>query len=429
MGQEKSFDKVERCVGTDELVAEESGEYAEAVRSSILSRITFAQNSIEEELMDHARRMHDVGKYQERDRVVRLWVEFHRKLEALDLVSSLQLGHSVLKESIEFGYLLTEQQSPAPKAVPNIFVDKATMVAEASPEDGVSEYDIEHQTIDKVLLSKIIKLMAKAGTRKQGVKAAWSSGEILYGLEKIVPGLNGESLAVAIRYLIRQEVIIESSLGNTAEKVYSLVEKYETYLEHLGERITDETRSVDSLIRYLLASNKDAKGTPTPWSLNSLFFAARDSYPEISREDIKRAIEQIQECHETQSGVYQWISGSNGKPSKLPESKGIDSVEVCRFPDDATEESFIVATAAEAIYAVLKSEVVAGRGSRIWKDYDIAGLAGRGSEFGKSLKEEHLRPEIVKRALELLVEEKKLELVPVSQERPWLKQAGWKVVG
>lgn len=433
MSTKLKFEKIERFVGAGDLAAEESLELATVVRSSISSRMDHARVSIEEDLEEYSRHLAESGKFAEQDRILKLWVEFHKSLLAIGA------GTEEIESSLKFGFAITGQ--PLPKAESEDPSEKKTVVLELSPEEEFhkkinqgEEASVPASMIEweddegekneadlpsKELIAKIIKLMAKAGTRKHGIKAAWSDGEIMHGLEKAASGFDDDSIYDAIRYLVRQGVIVEAPLGNTSAKNFWLVDTYEQYLEGLGEVISKDVISIIDTIKNLLVSNKDAANLIVPWSLNQLFFAVRDTHPTASKEDIINSIEQIKECREESPGVYRWVSGSNGKPeTPLPVSLVL--------PTQTRED--IVSAAAEAIYGVLKSEIVSGRGTRIWKDYDITGLHGRGSEFGRSLKDEYLDPEIVKKALALLVDQKKLEIVHASPERSWLKQDGWRVI-
>lgn len=430
MSTKLKFEKVERFIGAGDLAAEEGLELATVVRSSILSRMDHARASIEEDLEEYSKHIAESGKFAEQDRILRLWVDFHKSLLAIGA------GAEEIESSLKFGFAITGQ--PLPKVESEDASKKETVVLDLSPEEefhkkleqgeeapipeSMIEWEDEEDSKgaeppSQELIAKIIKLMAKAGTRKHGIKAAWADGEIMYGLEKAASGFDDNSIYDAVRYLVKQGIIIEAQLGNINSKNFWLVDTYEDYLAKFDDVVVEEEISIVDTIKKLLVSNKDAKNLVVPWSLNELFFAARDVHPGVSREDIVRSIEQIEECHEESPEVYRWVIGSNGKRSTpLP----VLSV--------SSSQENVISVAAEAIYGVLRSEMVAGRGTRIWKDYDIIGLHGRGSEFGRSLKDEYLNPEVVKKALALLVEQKKVELVRASPERPWLKQDGWKVI-
>jgi hypothetical protein len=107
--------------------------------------------------------------------------------------------------------------------------------------------------------------------------------------------------------------------------------------------------------------------------------------------------------------VYRWAEVESAT------AQVVESVE----PEPVKKQPVGVVEAADAIYGVLKAEAASGQ-RRIWKEYDIVGILGRGLELV-------LTPNGMEAALAFLVTEGKLEVVPPSPDRPWIKQPGWRI--
>lgn len=412
-----TLEDVEKFIGADDYAVEEGEEQVVEARLEI--------RNIVEDICD---RKMSVGVNSERDRVLRLWYAFHTSMKDMDLANALRTMGQAQQASLQLGYAIATGVDP-----------RSVDLADVSVNTDVAESD---HSLNRKLLIGIVKLMSKAGTRIDGAKAHWALSEITYGISVAMPDVGEEALGEAMKYLVDQMVVHKSQPGKCISSVYVLTDNYKQLMESLGldigepvaEKIDEHQWMVKDL-REILQSNRDIGGKLLPWSMNSLVFALRDKYKWICSDDIEAAVLEIEECRQVGDKSYLWT-----KETVVP----VDAVFVPVH--GLTREKFVqkianpekynesksskmsigVVEAADAIYETLISDVV--NKSRIWKEYEIAGLAGRYTGPGTKLKKEHVRPAIMLAAIDFLVAEKKLEVVLPGVERPWLKQQGWRVV-
>ena len=411
-----SLEDVEKFIGADGHSAEEGSQLATEVFDDAMSRMDILRAELGALFDEYAEYQHGVGTGHERDRVLRLWHEFYTSLDSMTLPdatipvtkiedASLYLGHAI---ATGLDMIVDPDESEVP--IDAVFVQESK-----EQEDTFAK---EHDSIDKEFLAKLIKLMVKAGTKSDGSKAAWTIEEIAYGLMAVAPGTPAEKTESSLKYLVKQEVVTVFASGKAGLVFYSVCDKYQSYLDGLvGETKkvsqVDERQEVLKDLREALQSNRDINGNVLPRSLNYLVYDLRDKYKWIDAGYICSALTEIDHCREIGSGKYLWTKS--------------DVVLLKPEKESTDPRAAGLIEAADAIYNVLKSVVSVGN-DRIWKEYDISGLAGRGSEFGGKLKDEYLKPDVMHAALSILVAEKKLEVVLPSAERPWMKQQGWRVV-
>ena len=391
-----TLEDVEKFLGADEYAAEEGKELAYEAELDVRSTVG---------------RIYDlrtgVGVNLERDRVLKLWHVFHTSMRDMDLANALRTIGQAQQASLQLGY-----------AIATGLDCNATDSVDVS---GGTDDANQKSNLNKNLLTGIVKLMSKAGTLRDGAKAQWTFSEIVYGISVATPDAGEDLLGEAMKYLTDQRVVYRKQLGKCISSVYVLTDDYKKMMESLGLEVgepavtkIDERQEMIKDLREILQSNRDIGGKLLPWSMNSLVFALRDKYKWIHSDDIEAAVLEIEECRQLGDKMYLWTMDT-----AIP----VDAV----FAPVVSEKPVGVVKAADAIFAVMKNDLECGV-ARIWKEYDISGLVGRGSEFGGKLKDEYLKPDVMMAALNLLVVEKKLEVILPSDERPWLKKPGWRVV-
>ena len=391
-----TLEDVEKFLGADEHAANEGAELADEAEWDI--------NYTVGRICDLRK---DVGVSLERDRVLKLWYAFHTSMRDMDLANALRTMGQAQQASLQLGYAIATGADC--NTVDSVDVSGGTNNAN------------QNSNLNKNLLTGIVKLMSKAGTLRDGAKAQWTFSEIVYGISVATPDASEDLLGEAMKYLTDQKVVHKSQLGKCISSVYVLTDDYKQLMGSLGLDIDepvvskiDEHQEMVKDLCEILQSNRDTGGKLLPWSVNSLVFALGDKYKWVCSGDIGAAVLEIEECRQLGDKMYLWT-----KETAIP----VDAV----FASVVSEKPVGVVKAADAIFAVMKNDLECGV-ARIWKEYDISGLVGRGSEFGGKLKDEYLKPDVMMAALNLLVVEKKLEVILPSDERPWLKKPGWRVV-
>lgn len=416
-----------------------------------------------ERISQYGLRRFEAGVEDERMRVFRLWKEFH------DWLSECSVSEKVIERRL---LILGEEILDKPMASQSEVVDPPIDAIWKSNDTGEDEsacdslgvYEKKEPVVEDKLMSNIVKLMAKAGTRRNGLKAGWTIEEILYGLKMVMPSVQTESIDSAIVCLKENGVVEDFNGGRSGIRIYCLGDDYAAGPEEVQhEDVPSEKPSIrrqQELRRdlgYVLRSNTDTNGKLMPWKTNSLFYALRDNHPWVTKGDIIAAASSAEWCEEVAPGVYQFVEVPSSIPQVVmsPKSPSTDSVHggnskaprwyregtpeqreaIANDPgiliagsppeaqiDDVTPAGIV--EAADAIYEILRREAAGGQ-RRIWKEYDIIGLLGRGAELGVKLKDEYLSRETLAAAMDFLVVDGKLEAVPMSPERPWIKQPGW----
>jgi hypothetical protein len=404
----------------------------------------------------------------ERLRAVRCWALFHSAfVDDLHRLAGAEneLARIFEEKSRNLGRMILGTTMKVAEAAGVLVPRGATETAVGSTfasfldEEGIVEEveeKAEEARLEGVLFMNVVKLMAKAGTRRNGLRAGWSTEEIDYGLQVIMPGVKVGAIEAVLSRLKQAGVIEDFSARNPLIRIYCLKDDY---LKRLGweeepkaqEPGAEKVEALRRDLRSTLQSNRDASGQIMPWKLSALFYALQDGHPWGTRPVVVATASAEPCCSEVAPQVYQWTELRSG-PFVEPNEKGIETrytdaprevVEVvpglCELEpaprvknpphseakmDELTPAAIV--EVADAIYGILKREAEGGQ-RRIWKDYDIIGLLGRGAELGVRLGDEHLSQDALDTALTFLVTEGKLEVVPPSPERPWIKRPGWRV--
>lgn len=263
---------------------------------------------IDAKIKDLRSYMEIVGTLRNKHGMLLLWEEFHSYLQTVN-----GLDKAVIQKSLKLGLGIAGHE------VPSNDEDGAFM--DCTDRNGnPCEYDIDECQINnrcmrddedknwyqqqhkkwtkgdgRELIIKIVKLMAKAGTQKDGLKAAWSNGEIGYGFKIAEPELRDDVLRDAVQYLVRQEVLIEKPLGKCNETVYFLTDGYQKYLSGLDGTAGKEhevlwSKMLQDQVRVLLRSNRDEAGKILPWTWNQMYYAIKGDHPMVLMGEIKEAL-------------------------------------------------------------------------------------------------------------------------------------------
>lgn len=375
--------------------------------------------------------MKEAGVSDERLRTVRCWALFHNAfvndlhrlagaesgLTTIFEEKSRNLGRMIacttMKDVQDSGVFVPRGKAEA-QDDPLAFMDEEEDAAEVAGQ-------AEEAQSDKALFANVVKLMAKAGTRRHGLKAGWTIEEIQYGLMVAMPGVPDDAVVSALARLKNEGVVEVFNKNNPGVHIYCLVDDYADLMGQDSELVQEkpEVDKEGELLRGLhgvLQSNTGANGKLVSWKLGSLFYALRDQHPWITKADVTAAASAAQWCEEVTPGVYRWAEVESAT------AQVVESVE----PEPVKKQPVGVVEAADAIYGVLKAEAASGQ-RRIWKEYDILGFLGRGVELGGNLRAEHLSQGLLNAAINFLVVEGRLEVVPPSPERPWIKQPGWRI--
>jgi hypothetical protein len=203
----------------------------------------------------------------------------------------------------------------------------------------------------------IVKLMVKAGTKKDGMSAVWSAEEIEHGLKEVHPEIDIELVEQQLEALMSVEVVVKSRLGNTSDHVYCVadngLEEMDIEVGGPEEKEPGKKEALAKTIGELLLTNKDEEGKLLPWTLNQLLFAARDSHRMISMtdEDIREAADECPVCVE---------------------------INNCQYPTfihrDATFEQQPLTPLMKELHGLMLRDL---GGKRMWRDYDIYSILNR----------------------------------------------------
>jgi len=292
-----TLEDVEKFLGADEHAAEEGEE--------LVAEAELRVRDIVGELCDL--RM-GVGVNLERNRVLKLWYEFYTNLGNMVLPdatipvtktrdASLRLGHAIATGR---DMIVDPEESEV----------SAEGVFTREQEDQEDVFAKEHDSIDRELLARLIRLMAKAGTRCNGAKAAWTIEEIQHGFKMASPETTLWQIESALKYLKKQEVVTSFESGKAGLILYLVCDKYDEYLKCLtgapDNQQIDEHEALLEDLRQILQSNRDIKGHLLPWTTHGLVFALRDKYAWADASTVRDAAMQIEGCREVGDGNYLW---------------------------------------------------------------------------------------------------------------------------
>jgi len=373
-------------------------EGVEALRY-VVKKLEQEQRSTRERLAKYDDVQVDLGVCAERLRVLACWREFH------DSVCSCGCVNDAVLRSLEFAEAIIGDDGT------EVLAESAETSTQAA--DPVCGDVVERQAgSDGLFATNVVKLMAKAGTRSQGLRAGWTVEEILYGLRVIMPEVKADEIHEVLMRLVRDGGVENVDGGNPALRIFCLRDDYAERLGMPGvvpESLAPEAGRAEAIrrdIEEILRSNRDASGALVKWKTGGLFYALRDRYPRITRATVA----EMASVFEVEPGVYRWVEprsgvATSGTPSSPP--------------------PLGVVEAADAIHGALKSEAAIWQ-RRIWKESDIVSFLGRHVELGGKLRHEHFSSaEVLTAALDFLVAEGKLEVVPPDPMRPWIKRQGW----
>ena len=412
----------------------------------------------------------------ERLQAMRYWALFHsafvNDLHRLAGAES-ELTRIFEEKSRNLGYMIFGTTMKVAKAsgvlVPRGTTEAAgvgSTLASFLDEEGIAA-EVEQQAeekshLDETLTTNVVKLMAKAGTRRNGLKAGWTADEIDYGLRVVMPGVQIGAIETVLASLKKAGVVDDFNSGKPGIRIYAVKDDYAERLGWQPEEVKKPDAEAERLealrrdLRSTLQSNHDASGKLLPWKLSSLFYALQDGHPWVTRPVVAATASAEPGCSEVAPQVYEWTE-RRAEPAKdrhpkapgwyekaTPEERAALMDEPAILAGTPPEETIPTLTLretqvvrdvaradslvemADAIYTLLKNEASSGQ-RRIWRDFDLHGLLWRGAELGVKVKEEHMNNPMIEDALAFLVAEDKLEVVPPSPERPWIRQPGWRV--
>ena len=219
---------------------------------------------------------------------------------------------------------------------------------------------------DDELKENIIKLMAKAGTERDGLSAAWNVSDIKYGLSRIYSDIDYARLKNAIRDLlnnkdIRSEVCI-SGLDN--EMGYILCDKH---------AVNVKKKTVDELIMEFLQSARDNNGDFVVWTRNQLYFALKREVI-LSEKDLDDAISKLSEQDQiTTKDVNRNLYISIKPQDMLRHLRFMEKQGLIRPKDVDCFESETDQGRLDSVVDDLLSKM-RGQPKRLWRDYDLDGL-------------------------------------------------------
>jgi hypothetical protein len=404
----------------------------------------------------------EAGVSDERLHAVRCWALFYESFEA-DL---RRVGASGAKSNLleifqekgrNLGCMLAGRGMGSAATDPEPGSTIGSTIGSLLEEEGITaavEQLAEKKCcFDDALLLNVVKLMAKAGTRQNGRRAGWTVDEIQYGLNVIMPEVETAAIEAVLARLKRDGVAEDFNGGLRGIRVYALKDDYIDRLGWLPEETKKQEPGEEKLealradLRSTLQSNCDAAGKLTSWKLSALFYALQDKHPWVTRPVVAATASAEPGCSEVAPQVYEWTEVKR-EPSEAPrpthaprwavectpeQRRAIENEPGILAGSPPVPEAHIdeetpagIVEMADAIYTLLRNEASGGQ-RRIWRDFDLHGLLWRSAELGVKIRDEHMTNPMIEDALAFLVAEGKLEAVPPSPERPWIRQPGWRV--
>jgi hypothetical protein len=317
---ELTLEGVERQMHVGEAAAKRSADAADEANVKIHEHLAQCHEDVSLAMIDAADHTKDYGIRSERNRVLRLWYNFHINLEDSDgNEKKLPMSGWRNKQwSIRLGHAIAGGDE-------SLWVGEEGMCDPECPVDavfdGVSSEDdsgkMESSSVSVEFQTKLVKLMSKAGTQRNGIKAAWTLSEISYGFKAAMPQVGDDDLFLALKNLVVRKIVLERAMGKSVEMVYVLADNYESEMVSINPNFgqdkvepVDEREELRNDLCDILQSNQDVDGTLLPWAIRPLLFALRYKFSWLHADDIAAAMLTIKECREVGDGKYLWV----GKP-------------------------------------------------------------------------------------------------------------------
>ena len=270
---------------------------------------------------------------------------------------------------------------------------------------------------DDELKENIIKLMAKAGTERDGLSAAWNVSDIKYGLSRIYSDIDYARLKNAIRVLlnnkdIRSEVGI-SGPDREMVYIYTLCDKH---------AVNVKKKTVDELIMEFLQSARDNNGDFVVWTRNQLYFALKREVI-LSEKDLDDAISKLSEQDQiTTKDVNRNLYISIKPQDMLRHLRFMEKQGLIRPKDVDCFESETDQGRLDSVVDDLLSKM-RGQPKRLWRDYDLDGLY-KDSPVRIVMVEQDGSIALLKKALDTLVACGLVEKVLLGSQS-WIKEDRW----
>jgi hypothetical protein len=289
--------------------AEVSAEAANEAAVKIHEHLAKCHEDVSLALIDLGDHALEQGVLSERNRLLRLWYEFHINLEDSNEQTIPTSGWRNKQASIRLGHAIADGSD-------SLWADEEGEWEPECPIDAefAGEPPGEEDSKKTEFLVKLIKLMAKAGTQRDGMKAAWAFPEISYGLKAAMPQVGDDELFLALKDLVIRKIVVERAMGRSVESAYVLVDDYKSGLalidpdaDRAEHEKTDEGEKLLQELREILQSNQDGDGKLLPWSIHGLVFAIRYKFGWVHADDVRAAMLTIKECREVGNGQYLWV--------------------------------------------------------------------------------------------------------------------------
>jgi len=300
------------------VAAESSAEAADEAAVKIHEHLAKCHEDVSLALIDLGDHALEQGVLSERNRLLRLWYEFHINLDDSNektiptpgwrnKQASIRLGHAIADGSDS---LWADEEGEWEPECP---ID-ADFAEDEKPSKKGDFREAEPNSTNKEFLVKLIRLMAKAGTQRDGMKAAWAFPEISYGLKAAMPQVGDDELFLALKDLVIRKIVVERAMGRSVESAYVLVDDYKSGLASIDpdadraeHEKTDEDEKLLQELREILQSNQDGDGKLLPWSIHGLVFAIRYKFGWVHADHVRVAMRIIKECREVGNGQYLWV--------------------------------------------------------------------------------------------------------------------------
>jgi hypothetical protein len=291
-----------------EAAAESSAEAADEAAVKIHEHLAKCHEDVSLALIDLGDNAKEQGVLSERNRLLRLWYDFHINLDDSNEKTIPTSGWRNKQASIRLGHAIADGSE-------SLWADEEGEWEPECPIDAefAGEPPSEEDSKKTEFLVKLIKLMAKAGTQRDGMKAAWAFPEISYGLKAAMPQVGDDELFLALKNLVVRKIVVERPMGRSVESAYVLVDDYEFGLasidpgaEKSKEHKPHEHEGLLKDLSEVLQSNCDSQGNPVPWTANGLRFALRDKGHFLDAAYVKSIMAEVDHCREIGDGKYLW---------------------------------------------------------------------------------------------------------------------------
>lgn len=312
---ELTLERVEEFMRAGEVAAKYNADAADEANVKIHEHLAKCQEDVSLALIDSIGHAKEFGIRSERERVLRLWYDFHINLEDSNEKTIPTSGWRNKQASIHLAHVIAGGgeslwANEEGEYEPECPVD-ADFAEEPSEKGDFRE--AEPNSPNKEFLIKLIRLMAKAGTQRDGMKAAWAFSEISYGLKVAMPQVGDDELFLALKDLVIRKLVVERPMGRSVESAYVLVDDYKSglvWIDSGSERdecaTADEGEKLLKDLSEVLQSNYDHQGNPLPWTANGLRFALRDKGHFLDAAYVKSVMVEVDHCREIGDGKYLW---------------------------------------------------------------------------------------------------------------------------